>query len=161
MWELIRANKRKSIVASIVIGIILLILTHTLGFIIYIYTYGINNITIDDISRYFHSQYSIICFFVALLILFIWIGIIFLSADNLILKVSKVVPAPKEFFPRLYNIVEEMKIAAGLSRMPNIYLMVDSAPNAFATGVRDNKMSIVVTTGLLEIMNMNYFALFL
>jgi heat shock protein HtpX len=154
MWELIRSNKRKCIVAAILLLIILLILIYATGFIIYIfYIFAYSTFNVNIGIDTFHSQYSIICLIVALLTWLIWTIIVSLYADDIILKVSKVVPAPKEFFPRLYNIVEEMKIAAGLSRMPNIYLMVDSAPNAFATGVRDNKMSIVVTTGLLEIMN--------
>lgn len=54
--------------------------------------------------------------------------------------------------PRLYNIVENLSITTGLP-MPKVYIIHDSAPNAFATG-RDPEHSIVAaTTGLLDIMN--------
>lgn len=54
--------------------------------------------------------------------------------------------------PRLYNIVENLSITIGLP-MPKVYIIDDSAPNAFATG-RDPKHSIVAaTTGLMDIMN--------
>ena len=36
--------------------------------------------------------------------------------------------------PRLYNVVEEMKIASGLEKMPDVYIIDDPALNAFSTG---------------------------
>lgn len=49
----------------------------------------------------------------------------------------------------LDNVVEEMAIAAGLPK-PKIYVIDDSAPNAFATGLTPQTASIAVTTGLLS-----------
>ena len=55
----------------------------------------------------------------------------------------------KENYRELYNIVENLCITAGLP-VPKIYLMSDSALNAFATG-RDSEHAVVaVTSGLLE-----------
>lgn len=54
--------------------------------------------------------------------------------------------------PRLYRVVENLAITTGMPT-PKIYIINDSAPNAFATG-RDPKHAIVgATTGLLDIMN--------
>lgn len=54
--------------------------------------------------------------------------------------------------PRLYRVVENLTITAGMP-MPKVYIMDDPAPNAFATG-RDPRHSIVcATTGLLDIMD--------
>lgn len=54
--------------------------------------------------------------------------------------------------PRLYRIVENLAITVGM-QTPKVYIINDSAPNAFATG-RDPQHAIVgVTTGLLEIMD--------
>lgn len=54
--------------------------------------------------------------------------------------------------PQLFNIVEEMALAAGLP-MPRVYTIDDTAPNAFATG-RDPKHAVVaVTTGLRQKLN--------
>jgi len=56
--------------------------------------------------------------------------------------------------PRLYRIVENLAITTGMPT-PKVYIIEDSAPNAFATG-RDPKHAIVAaTTGLLEIMDDN------
>jgi heat shock protein HtpX len=55
--------------------------------------------------------------------------------------------------PRLFNVVEEMKIASGLERMPDIYIIDDPALNAFATGRDPNKASVAITSGLLQKLN--------
>lgn len=71
---------------------------------------------------------------------------------NLILAVSGARQIQKRDDPQLFNVVEEMAIAAGIP-MPNVYLIQDSAPNAFATG-RDPKHGIVaITTGLRDKLN--------
>lgn len=49
----------------------------------------------------------------------------------------------------LENVVEEMAIAGGLPK-PAIYVIPDSDPNAFATGIGPERASIAVTRGLLE-----------
>ncbi|OGN96779.1 MAG: peptidase M28, partial [Chloroflexi bacterium RBG_13_51_36] len=55
--------------------------------------------------------------------------------------------------PRLYNVVEEMKIASGLEKMPDIYIIDDPALNAFATGRDPNRASVAITSGLLQKLN--------
>jgi heat shock protein HtpX len=56
--------------------------------------------------------------------------------------------------PRLWNTVENIAISQGRP-MPNVYIIKDQAPNAFASG-RDPKHAIVAaTTGLLELMDDN------
>src|SRR5919199_1631389 len=54
--------------------------------------------------------------------------------------------------PVLFNVVEEMTIAAGLP-MPKVYIIDDTAPNAFATGRDPDHASVAVTSGLLEKLN--------
>src|SRR5919199_1820369 len=54
--------------------------------------------------------------------------------------------------PRLYRIVENLTITTGMP-MPKVYIIDDSAPNAFATG-RDPKHAVVAaTTGILDVMD--------
>ncbi len=55
--------------------------------------------------------------------------------------------------PRLWNVVEEMKIASGLEKMPDIYIIDDPALNAFATGRDPNHAAVAVTSGLLQKLN--------
>ena len=54
--------------------------------------------------------------------------------------------------PRLHNVVEGLAIAAGIPK-PNVYVVPEAAPNAFATGRDPQHSSIAVTQGLLDIMN--------
>ena len=54
--------------------------------------------------------------------------------------------------PRLYNIVENLSITTGLP-MPKVYVIEDSAPNAFATGRDPQHASVAATTGLMDIMD--------
>ena len=51
---------------------------------------------------------------------------------------------------QLANVVEEMAIASGLP-VPEVYLVGDPDPNAFATGWSEEASAIVVTEGLLRI----------
>ena len=54
--------------------------------------------------------------------------------------------------PRLYKIVENLSITTGLP-MPKVYIVDDSAPNAFATGRDPQHAMVAATTGLLDIMD--------
>ncbi len=55
--------------------------------------------------------------------------------------------------PQLRNVVEEMALAAGLPQVPDIYVIDDEAPNAFATGRRPETAAVAVTSGLLKTLN--------
>jgi len=69
--------------------------------------------------------------------------------DSMVLAASKARPVSEADAPQLMNVVREMAIAGNLP-MPKVYLIEDSAPNAFATGRDPQHASIAVTTGLLE-----------
>lgn len=56
--------------------------------------------------------------------------------------------APPEQYRQLVNVVEEMRLAGGLPR-PRVWIIDDTAPNAFATGRDPEHASVAVTTGLL------------
>jgi heat shock protein HtpX len=74
------------------------------------------------------------------------------QGDKMILAVSGAKPLEKKDDPQLYNVVEELAIAAGLP-MPKVYLIEDSAPNAFATGRDPEHASVAITRGLREKLN--------
>jgi len=74
------------------------------------------------------------------------------KSDSIVLALSHARPAEKGEFPYLHNVVEGLAIAAGLP-MPRIYVIDDSAPNAFATGRNPEHAAIAVTTGLLDKLN--------
>lgn len=71
------------------------------------------------------------------------------SGDRMVLAASRARPATEADQPVLLNIVREISIASGLP-MPAVYLVDDTAPNAFATGRDPQHASIAVTTGLLQ-----------
>ena len=72
--------------------------------------------------------------------------------DRMVLRVSRARPADRERYPKLHNLVEGLAIAAGMPK-PDLYVIEESAPNAFATGRDPEHSSVAVTTGLLEITN--------
>jgi heat shock protein HtpX len=72
--------------------------------------------------------------------------------DRLVLRVSRAIPADRERYPKLHNLVEGLTIAAGMPK-PDLYVIEEAAPNAFATGRNPESSSVAVTTGLLEMTN--------
>ncbi|MFA7252492.1 MAG: M48 family metalloprotease [Candidatus Paceibacterota bacterium] len=73
-------------------------------------------------------------------------------SDKIVLSLSHAKEAKREEYTDLYNIVENLSITAGLP-MPRVYVVQDSAPNAFATGRNKDHAVVAVTTGLLTILN--------
>ena len=75
-------------------------------------------------------------------------------SDKIVLALHKAKPATRQEYFDLWNATENLSITAGLP-MPRLYVVDDTAPNAFATG-RDQKHAVVcVTTGLLAILDKN------
>jgi heat shock protein HtpX len=54
---------------------------------------------------------------------------------------------------QMYNVVEEMKIAAGLSFMPKVYIIDADYMNAFASGYSEKSAMVAITRGLLSKLN--------
>jgi heat shock protein HtpX len=70
------------------------------------------------------------------------------AGDQLVLAVSGAKEVDEASAPQLLNVVREMAIAANVP-MPKVYLIDDSAPNAFATGRDPKHASVAITTGLV------------
>ncbi len=51
---------------------------------------------------------------------------------------------------QLYNVVEEMKVAAGLRYMPKVYIIEADYMNAFASGYSEKSAMVAITRGLLQ-----------
>ncbi|MBA2264810.1 MAG: M48 family metallopeptidase [Chloroflexi bacterium] len=56
---------------------------------------------------------------------------------------------PADRYQQFVNVAEEMRLAGGLPP-PRLWVIDDSAPNAFATGRDPEHASVAVTTGLLD-----------
>jgi heat shock protein HtpX len=73
----------------------------------------------------------------------------YFGGDALVLGTSGAREVDASSAPQLMNIVQEMAIAAG-TPMPRVYVIEDTAPNAFATGRDPQHASVAVTTGILQ-----------
>ena len=82
----------------------------------------------------------------------IWSGISLAFGDRMVLAMADAKAIEKADAPQLFNIVEEMSIAAGVP-MPKVMVMEVDALNAFATGTSTSNSAIVVTRGLLSTLN--------
>ncbi|GGL51528.1 zinc metalloprotease HtpX [Sporolactobacillus putidus] len=101
---------------------------------------------------YFAGGDSIIGIVIAGVILAFYIPVTFASAKAQVLGMSGAREIKKEDNPMVFNIVEELSIAANVP-MPRIYIVDDPSPNAFATGMKPEASVIAFTTGLLERLN--------
>ncbi|HRB02565.1 MAG TPA: M48 family metalloprotease, partial [Ilumatobacteraceae bacterium] len=131
MFELIRANKRRSVALIASFVLVLVLVGAAFGVLI-----G-NGIAGTLVALVFSAIMAFVSY---------W------KADAIALKVSRARPADPVEFQRLHNLVEGLCIASGLPK-PGIYIVDDPAPNAFATGRDPKHAAIAVTTGLLEKMN--------
>ncbi len=133
MWEQIRSNQTRTIVLVATLGLVFLLLGYFLGMVFF----G-DAITGLAIAIVVWAVMNLIAYF---------------QGDNILLAVSRARKISPDDHKRLYNVVEEMKIASGLEKMPDIYIIDDPAMNAFATGRDPNKAAIAVTSGLLQKLN--------
>ncbi|MCA9364255.1 M48 family metallopeptidase [Candidatus Kaiserbacteria bacterium] len=73
-------------------------------------------------------------------------------SDKIVLSMTGARPITRTESPELWNVVENLSITAGLP-MPKVYIVADSAPNAFATGRDPEHAVVAVTSGLLELLD--------
>ena len=73
----------------------------------------------------------------------------YFGGDKLVLAVSGAKAVNDTTAPQLMNVVRELSLAANIPA-PAVYLIDDTAPNAFATGRDPKHASIAITTGLLQ-----------
>lgn len=76
----------------------------------------------------------------------------YFASDKIALSMSRAVPADPARDRQLINIVEGLALAAGIPT-PRVYVVDDTAPNAFATGRNPEHAAIAVTRGLLAKMS--------
>jgi len=76
----------------------------------------------------------------------------YFAAGSLAVAMTGAKQIEKNDNPRLYRTVENLSITLGLP-MPKVYIIEDSAPNAFATGRNPQHAVVAATTGLLDIMD--------
>lgn len=135
MWELIQQNRRKSLILFFVMGCCLVLLAYLLG------------------AAYLPPNGGMIGVTLALILWLILSAVSFFAGDSIVLGVSGAQEITPDIHPQLFNVVEEMKIAASMPSMPKVYIIDSAAPNAFATGRKPETCAIAVTAGLLAKLN--------
>jgi heat shock protein HtpX len=133
MYEQIARNKRK----SVLVGLLFVLIWTGIG--AGVGALGGGNGAITGI---------VIALILALLAVWWAIG----AGAGVVLRASGAQPADPVQYRQLHNVVEELAIADGLPK-PQVYVIDDPSPNAFATGISPKKAAITATTGLLETMN--------
>ncbi|HXH36890.1 MAG TPA: M48 family metalloprotease [Plantibacter sp.] len=130
MYRAIARNKRN----TVLIFIAFLVIIGGLGWLAgYIY----QNLTITIVVLVVATGYALLQYF---------------FAGRQAIAMSGAQRIEKADSPRLYRIVENLSITTG-TPMPEVYLINDPAPNAFATGRDPEHAMVAATTGLLDIMN--------
>jgi len=74
------------------------------------------------------------------------------SGDDILLSSANAREIQKSDSARLFNIVEEMTLAAGLPKVPRVFIIDTDAPNAFSVGTPENSV-VAATSGLLMHLN--------
>ena len=131
IYSEIASNKRKSVILLLSFAVIIALLGYAFG------------LYIGDI-------YIGLIFAIVIAVFITLVG--YYSGDNAIITMSHAVPVDKKKYPYLVNAVEGLAIAGGVP-LPKVYVIEDSAINAFATGRDPKHASITVTTGAIERLN--------
>ena len=131
MWELVRANQRRA--AFLVAGMALLMLA--IGY------------AVGELALQGAGPFGLVLAFGLWVVMAL---VSYFSGDKILLAASRARRIKKEDHPVLWNVVEEMCIASGLSRPPGVYIIDEEAPNAFAAGRDPEHAFVAVTAGLLE-----------
>jgi heat shock protein HtpX len=73
-------------------------------------------------------------------------------SDKMVLRMYKAKEVDASNAPEFYNMVAELAQRADMP-MPRVYLINDSAPNAFATGRNPENAAVAATTGILQVLS--------
>lgn len=136
MFEDIRKNKMKS---GLIVSIFIILITLIVYYICIAFDFGYVSIII------------------ALLVSCLSAFASYYNCDKIVLSMNKARPATEDEFKKLNNILDSLTVSSGLEHSPNLYVVEDSQPNAFATGRNPEHSVICVTTALLD--RLDYYEL--
>lgn len=131
MWEQIRANRRRAAVLIAAMAVLLVAIGYAM-------------------AEYAVPGAGIVGVFLALIIWGIHALISYYQGSKILLNIAGARKIEKKDHPVLFNVVEEMCVASGLPKVPDIYIIDDDALNAFAAGRDPNHAVVAVTSGLLK-----------
>lgn len=136
MFDTVKKNKRES---AFIIAIFILVITLIVYYICNALDLGTSSIVIalvfsigSALASYYYS-------------------------DKIVLASCKARPATKEEDLQIVNILDALMVTANLPKKPDLYVVEDAQPNAFATGRNPEHAVVCVTTGLLQ--KLDYYEL--
>ncbi len=138
--DLISENKRN----SVLLVLIFCLFTAAVALILAL---GIVAFTDPDAIAHLRFGEAFLAGGIAAVVALLFSLIGYYSGDQFILATSGARRIHHADAPELFNVVEEMSIAAGIP-MPKVYLIDDPALNAFATGRDPQHAAVAITTGL-------------
>ena len=130
--ELQQSNKRKTV--GLLLGMAVLIWLISYAALTY---FGVSGVGVLPVA-------------VGISLITVWGS--YYSSDSLVVRMTGARIIQEADNPNLFNLIQEVTIASGLP-MPKVAIVVDSAPNAFATGRNPEHALIAFTTGILEVMD--------
>ena len=134
MWEQIRSNQRRSFLLVALMATVLF----TAGYFI---------------AEAFVPRAGLVGLLIAGGLWLCLLLVSYYQGDNIFLSIAGARKIDHDDLPVLHNVVEEMTIASGLAKMPQVYIIDDPTPNAFATGRTPDRAAVAVTSGLLQMCN--------
>ena len=136
MFDTVKKNKRES---TFIIAIFILVIT----LIVY---YICNALDLGTLSIVIALVFSIGS---------AWAS--YYYSDKIVLASCKARPATKEEDLQIVNILDALMVTSNLPKKPDLYVVEDAQPNAFATGRNPEHAVVCVTTGLLQ--KLDYYEL--
>jgi heat shock protein HtpX len=131
MHEQIRANRRSSLILVAAMAVLLVAIGYALA----------------EYAAPGAGPFGVV---LALIVWGIQALVSYFAGGKIVLALSSARKIERKDHPILFNVVEEMCVASGVSTVPDIYIIDDDALNAFATGRDPEHAAVAVTAGLLK-----------
>lgn len=133
--DLIQQNKRRSLLLMVAMGALTVAVVVAIGVAIMVLGGGVS------------WEGIAVAAVVALIVVIGATTWSYYGGGKTVLRISGAKKLKKEADPELFNVVEELAIAAGVP-MPEVYVINSKAPNAFATGRDPEHAAVAITRGL-------------
>ena len=138
IYEVRAANKRKSF---LIMALFIVFVSASIYFIAQAFSlylgYDVGGLGIAGIALILSGGMSFVSYY---------------YSDKIVLSISGAKPAKREEYFDFYTATQNLSMAAGLP-MPKLYVINDTAPNAFATGRDPDHAVVAATVGLLQKLN--------
>lgn len=152
IYDRIDANKRRTLLLLALFGLTLLPFIACLLPVMLFYAPPLSSLTWLSLPKIGIRGLLIVVPTLVLGTVIIFICLGYFYANRLILRITGAHPVQRNEAPELWRIVENLCIGAGLPK-PRLYVAESSLPNAFAIGLNPNHASVIVTRGLLQLLD--------